>query len=431
MPGSGPVLAAAGLTNQRTAISRDADVERRERELLARFRLRLARTASRVALIVIAAIGVGTLVEPMRGAAALALLWTLLAVAAIVSLAIHDRSRPGAEPLPLWAFYLWTAGVLAFDSAVVFLYGDPTSDIYLAYLLPVLFAAATLPASGAALALAGSVLAYLVIIFTLDGEMAGDEVVLRAATFAVVGLLGGYLAREQQREIGIRADQERHLSELLGKVISAQEDERKRIARELHDGPLQALSMVSMQLGHVEEMGAEDFAKSQSRIAELRAALRRTLRDVRLMIQDLRPSALDDLGLVSALREFAEARCDAAGVRLDWDIAGRPHHLPPPVETAVFRIVQEGVNNVVRHAHARKARVALRFEDGHLYASVEDDGVGFDPEQRRRSMDGRHVGLLGMEERTTLVGGTLEIESAPAHGTTVRAAIPLGGTHDG
>ncbi len=408
--------------------ARDAATARREQELVARFRLRMARAASTIALIVVGALGFYVVVQPVQHEPLpRAVLWILLAAAAIVSLAIHRRTAPDATPLPLWAFYAWTAAVIAFDSAVVYLSGDPSSDIYLSYLLPVLFAAATLPTASAALVLAGAVASYVAILFALDGNVVGGELVLRAATFAVVGLLGGYIAREQQREIGLRVEHEGRQSDLLTRAINAQEGERNRIARELHDGPVQALSAISMRLGLAEEMTPEEYASSRPLVADSRAALRRTLREVRRITQDLRPSALDDLGLVTAVRDFATRRCDAAGIRLRWEVDGTPRRLAPPVETAVFRILQEGVTNVVRHAHARSARVSITFVDGHLRAAVEDDGIGFDPDEvGAGASDDGGVGLLGMRERATLLGGTLRVGPAPGGGTRILAEIPVG-----
>ena len=407
------------------------DAERREQELIARFRLRMARVASTIALIVIAALGFYVVFQPVQQVPVpRAVFWGLLATAALVSIAIRRRSGSGAPPLPLWSFYLWTAAVLAFDSGVLYLAGDPSSDIYLSYLLPVLFAAATLPTWGAGLALTAAVGAYVAVALALDGQVAHSALVMRAATFAVAGSLGAYLAREQQREIAVRVEKERDLSRLLEQAISAQEGERTRIARELHDGPVQSLSTLSMQLGLIEETAA-DADRCRDRIGDARVAIRRTIGELRRMVQDLRPSALDDLGLVNALHDLTAARCDAAGVRLQWSVSGACRRLSPPIETAVFRIVQEGVNNVVRHAHARSAKVAISFEEGHVCASVEDDGIGFDPERLRRSRDGRGLGLLGMHERTELLGGTLDIGSAVNAGTRVRTRIPVGAAHDG
>lgn len=399
------------------------DPLRREQELLDRSRLRMARTASTIALIVIGAIGVYVteLAPPEPGRQAMILL--VLAAAAVISVAAHQRSAPGARPLPLWVFFLWVASVLAFDSAVLWLYADPASDIYLSYLLPVLFAAAVLPAWGAAASLATAVGAYMAVVFSLDPSVHRVDLVLRAATFAVIGLLGAYLAREQQREMAMRVEKEQGLSRLLERAISAQEGERGRVARELHDGPVQSLSVLSMRLGLLEGSAAGEDVRE--RLGDVRLALRRTIAELRRMMQDLRPSALDDLGLVDALHDFASARCDAAGVRLEWHVTGTRRRLTPPVETAVFRIVQEGVTNIVRHAQARTARVAIAFEDGALFATVEDDGVGIPPARSGGAVGAEGVGIIGMRERAALLGGTLEIGPGPGSGTRVTTKIPL------
>ncbi len=557
---------------------------RQDHDYLAAFRLRMVRVASLIAWITLGAAGFYVLFHAGHHVpVAHEIVWVVLLLAAALSLAIDYRSRRWANRVPLagWVFYVWTAVLLAFDSLVVALSGDASSDIYLIYLPAVLFAAGTLATWGALLALVAALASYLGILLAVDPGITHADLVMRSATFAVVSLLGGYLAREQQHELAARIAQEhrlrergreleaereraqalaaemqtmldilaegvvavdaggrivfinaaaerllgwpneavedrpcaevldalddaghpvaweqsavgrgeaeggvrlairpregerivcdvngavrrnggarvvgylytlrdirqeeqqrqeilrqnQRLSQLLAKVISAQEGERKRIARELHDGPVQALAAISMQLGMIEEMASTDYAQSQSRLARLRAELRCTLDEIRLMMQNLRPSALDDLGLVTALREFTTAQLDAAGIQLRWQVSGHPRRLPAPVETAVFRILQEGVNNVVRHSQAHRARVALRFSGGHLCASLRDDGVGFDSEQvRHHPDDGCGLGLLGMQERASLLGGCVVVTSAPGRGTRVRADIPLEVAADG
>ncbi len=418
------------MPDRRTAL-RDADAERREERVLARYRLRMARAASAIALIVVAAMAFHTVAHI---GAVPASLWLLFAAAAAISTAIRFRTRPGAAPLPLWAFYLWTAAVVAFDSAVVYLSGDASSEIYLSYLLAVLFAAAILPVWGAALTLVVAVAAYLAVLVALGGDIGRPELVMRLATFTVVGLLGGYLSREAQGEIALRVREEqraealaRDRGELLSRATSAQEGERARIARELHDGPIQALSSVSMQLGLIEAAtGPEPWRAS---VDDARMALRGALADLRRVIADLRPSALDDVGLVPAVHDLARRECDAHDIDLEWRVAGPVRRLAPAVETAVFRILQEGVNNLVRHSHARSAKVSLDFTDAQVRAAVEDDGVGFDPSEE--AVPDGHVGLLGMQERATLLGGRLEIASCPGRGARVTAVIPAGAVSDG
>jgi signal transduction histidine kinase len=218
---------------------------------------------------------------------------------------------------------------------------------------------------------------------------------------------------------------ERLRGELLAKVISAEEEERKRIARELHDEAIQSLSTVLVQLGAIEE-GLRPRAKTRERIAEVRGLMMGAINEVRKAILGLRPSALDDLGLVPALRSFTTERLEEAGVTLHWDATGLRRRLPQEMETALFRIVQEAVTNVVRHAGAETVRIELWEEDGRVIAEVEDDGVGFDIARFRRQRPGEGgLGLVGMRERASLFGGTMEAQSAPEQGTRLHFELPL------
>jgi PAS domain S-box-containing protein len=220
-------------------------------------------------------------------------------------------------------------------------------------------------------------------------------------------------------------------SELLAKVISAEEDERKRIARELHDEAIQSLSAVLAQLGAVEQR-LPVRAKAREHIADVRQLMKRAIGEVRKAILGLRPSALDDLGLVPALRSFAGERLEEVGVTLHWDASGLSRRLPPEMETALFRIVQEAVNNIVRHAQAETVTIEIRESDGTIVAEVEDDGVGFDVARftGRRSGEAS-LGLLGMRERASRFGGSVDVQSAPGQGTRLYIELPCpddGGT---
>lgn len=224
---------------------------------------------------------------------------------------------------------------------------------------------------------------------------------------------------------------ERLRGELLAKVISAEEEERKRIARELHDEAIQSLSAVLAQLGAIQE-GLRPGAKVRERLAEVRELMVGAIGEVRKAILGLRPSALDDLGLVPALRSFATERLEEAGVTLHWDATGLRRRLPQEMETALFRIVQEAITNIVRHAQAETVRIQLWEEGGSVIAEVEDDGVGFDIARFRRQRSGEGgLGLLGMRERASLFGGTMEAQSSPEQGTRLRFELPIqngGGT---
>ncbi len=213
-------------------------------------------------------------------------------------------------------------------------------------------------------------------------------------------------------------------SHLLKSVISAQEEERKRIARELHDETGQALTGIIMSLEAAQDALGREPAAASERLERASSLASQSIDMIRQLVVDLRPAALDDLGLVPALRAFAETRLGEKGVRLQMETSGLKDRLSPPVETCLFRVVQEAVTNIVRHSEATAARIELRREDGAVSLLIEDDGRGFDvTEMRSEPGSDRALGLAGMEERLALVGGDLTIESAPGKGTRIRAKI--------
>jgi signal transduction histidine kinase len=210
--------------------------------------------------------------------------------------------------------------------------------------------------------------------------------------------------------------------ELLSKIITAHEDERRRIARELHDEVSQSLTGLMISITAAE--GIDDPEALRKKMASLYAAAEATLAEVGKIVHDLRPTALDDLGLVSAVRLHARNLLEASGVRLSFEASGFGHRrLPPAVEVAVFRVAQEALTNIARHARASEATVALHLREGTLVVLVEDNGVGFDPAQVYRT--GQRAGLMGMEERASLIGGTLRIHSRPGGGTRVELRVPV------
>jgi signal transduction histidine kinase/cytochrome b subunit of formate dehydrogenase len=222
--------------------------------------------------------------------------------------------------------------------------------------------------------------------------------------------------------------------EMLRKVISAQEEERRRIARELHDETGQALSALVVGMDAATLAGDADIANIRKRLVELRAVTVDALEDVHRLIYDLRPSLLDDVGLVAGLRWYAETRLQPSGIASQVMVMGEEKRLPAEVETALFRIGQEAISNVAWHAKATNVLVTLDFRDGNVTLSVEDDGAGFEvagvsetPETRRG------WGILGMRERAELLGGTLHVASRKGEGTTVKVTVPVqgGGDRDG
>jgi signal transduction histidine kinase len=212
---------------------------------------------------------------------------------------------------------------------------------------------------------------------------------------------------------------ERIARDSLRRVVEAQELERRRLARELHDETGQALTSILLGLKALEEK--LDEAGSRAAAAELRELVVATLQDVRRLAVELRPSALDDFGLVAALERLTASISEQTGIGIDFEPALTAERLPEEVETALYRIVQESLTNVVKHAKARNVSVLLTLKDSAVKAVIEDDGRGFDPAERT----GEGFGLVGMSERLALLGGRLEIESSEDAGTTIAAEVPL------
>lgn len=206
----------------------------------------------------------------------------------------------------------------------------------------------------------------------------------------------------------------------LQRVVSAQELERRRLARELHDETGQALTSILLGLRGLEDV--EDEATLKGAVGDVRELVRSTLQDVRRLAVELRPKALDDFGLVAALERLTESYAEQTGMVVEFV----PHlpgtgRFPPEVETALYRLVQESLTNIVKHARAKSVSIVLTRKAEAVSVIVEDDGVGFDP--GRETGDG--IGLLGMRERVGLFGGRVVVESRPGTGTTIVAEVPL------
>jgi PAS domain S-box-containing protein len=222
------------------------------------------------------------------------------------------------------------------------------------------------------------------------------------------------------RELELSHERLRALSRRL---LGVQEEERGRLARDLHDEVGQALTALKIQLESL-QLAADPVLRA--RVAEGVETVQHTLERVRQLSLSLRPSQLDDLGLAAALRSHVNRQAVVAGFAAHFDAAEAPRDVAPDTETACFRVAQEAINNVVRHARARNVWVRLFDAAGRLTLSVRDDGSGFDVESvRGRAASGASLGLVGMEERIALAGGSLELRAAPGQGTVVLATFPL------
>lgn len=222
-------------------------------------------------------------------------------------------------------------------------------------------------------------------------------------------------ANEQLRQ------REEALAHLYEKVVAAQEDERKRIARELHDDTSQSLAALVMA---IDTALAALRAGKDPRLEEARALAKRTIEDVHRMILDLRPSVLDDLGLQSAIRWYAERHLAPRGISVRCEFDVRDRRWPAAFETAVFRICQEAMSNVAHHSEAESVLIQASEPDGRLHIEIEDDGKGFDPGSAG-SPDRRHFGLMGIRERVEILGGKVRFDTAPGQGTRIAFDVPF------
>jgi len=220
---------------------------------------------------------------------------------------------------------------------------------------------------------------------------------------------------------------ETRLHQLSRGIISAQEEERKRIARELHDEHGQAVSLIKIRLDHLSRNWEKKLPPPVSReLAEINRLLSQNIQDIRRLITALRPSMLDDLGLIPTLRWWLSRFENETGISTDLSLPRKWDRIPDQARTIVYRIIQESLTNTARHSAATRVKVTLKKRNGHLLAEIEDNGIGFRVE-KVMSRPSESIGLMGIEERVALLGGKTEIKSQPGKGTRIRVELPLPG----
>lgn len=215
------------------------------------------------------------------------------------------------------------------------------------------------------------------------------------------------------------------MHDYIAAITQGQEEERKRLARELHDETAQALIALRQQVEMAQKSLAINPEGASRRLDQVRAALAETLEGIRRFSRDLRPIYLEDLGFIPALEMLARETSQEKSPEVRFSTAGPVRRLPPDLELAAYRIVQEALNNVVQHAQADQARVEVRFEEQHLVLSVLDDGRGFEPPDLPDALAREgHFGLMGIQERALLYGGQLTIRSTVGEGTDLSVRLP-------
>jgi signal transduction histidine kinase len=240
----------------------------------------------------------------------------------------------------------------------------------------------------------------------------------------VVRIVGTHFDLTERR----RAEAERARTELLGRLVFAQEDERRRIAREMHDQFGEHLTSLSRTIESMKE-AARGGADLSPQVATLEQIAKRLDRDVDHLVWQLRPTALDDLGLRAALANYVQDWSRRVKIPADLHASGLlDERLPPEAETTLYRIAQEALTNIANHSRASKVDIILERQTDSVVLIVEDNGVGFDQDTSSAPRDDGGFGLLGMYERAALVGAQLQIESTPGTGTTIllRLSTPTG-----
>lgn len=245
------------------------------------------------------------------------------------------------------------------------------------------------------------------------GRWANDEIGDLAVAFNLMTASLKRAAREREERDALR-------EHYIRGVISAQEEERKRIARELHDSTSQSLTSLLVGLRNLEAAG--DIDTVHARIDSIRSVVNNTLDEVHALAWQLRPSVLDDLGLEAALQRYIADYQARHHIQVDFVARGIAERLPLAVETSLYRMIQEGLTNIARHAKANNASVLLEQRPKGIRAIIEDNGVGFDTQKTAYSQ--KSLGLQGIRERAELLGGSLTIESEPQKGTSLFIEIP-------
>jgi signal transduction histidine kinase len=221
------------------------------------------------------------------------------------------------------------------------------------------------------------------------------------------------------------------LRQLSRQILLAQEDERKKISRELHDVIAQTLTGINVRLSALKKEAAINTRGLDRNIARTQRLVEKSVNIVHEFARELRPAVLDDLGLIPALHSFTKLFSKRTRIRVHLKVFAEVELLDTAHRTVLFRVAQEALTNVSRHAHASRVEVSIQKMNGLICMTIKDDGKSFEVERMMRSRGRKHLGLLGMRERLEMVGGHFDVESAPGNGTTITALIPPGNGHVG
>ncbi|NLC11288.1 MAG: histidine kinase [Firmicutes bacterium] len=229
------------------------------------------------------------------------------------------------------------------------------------------------------------------------------------------------------KEMGTKLEEIQQKQQLGMRIIKAQEEERRRVAREIHDGPAQSMANVVLRVEICEKLLKIKPEEVKKELSELKGLVKESLQDVRKIIFDLRPMVLDDLGLVPALKRYIAELQERCSLHIDFQVLGNTNErLSGTLEIALFRIIQEALNNVIKHAQAKTVEVYLEQAQTQVNLRIKDDGCGFDLEKVLNNSNSDSYGLIGIRERVELLEGNFKILTAPGKGTNLLVKIPFG-----
>ncbi len=209
--------------------------------------------------------------------------------------------------------------------------------------------------------------------------------------------------------------------DFIYKIIEAHEKERRRVAREIHDGPAQLLANLVLRVEIVQRMIDKNKEEASRELEELKKIVKNSVTDVRKIIYALRPMSLEELGLVPTLRKYIDRFVGETEIGLDFEVLGEAEKLPSSIEVTIFRLIQEGLNNIKKHAQASSGRVVLEFDSQNIKILIADDGQGFDSDEKLENS----YGLASMNERCSLLQGDFQIKSNPGQGTRIDIRLPV------
>lgn len=338
--------------------------------------------------------------------------WAILLIT--VALLFIYRAWPW-RPWSVWPWFSWLTSL--YNLALVELMNRIVGILFL---IPIIYAAVVFSWQGALVTFLLSLVGVLPIIIDIwSVSSLITNIVLLLLPLLVVSMVTFELTwRRKERKTYAEREAERKL--YLSRILESQENERLRIAQEIHDDTIQTLLVIANRAQDMIPAGKDGPGGVKKKAEWIRDATLQAIEDLRRTSLDLRPSVLDDLGLVPALRWLVDHMSQESGINTRIRVKGEKRKLSPQAEVAIFRVIQEALNNIKRHSKAKEAEVTLEFDKEFFKVKIEDNGQGFRPPQKleRFAASGK-LGLIGMQQRIDLFGGTLKIRSKLGEGTSL------------